>query len=143
MNHQQPLPYIADQMAAFSDILSIVPRVTRGAYVDTLLLQQRAGPTSHSTNLGFSAQTSSREFSMRNRSCINSLHESSGLHTSLDSSFGHHQGGVRPPAVSRETGDAMLRRQRALERAALKRANVPAATSWKQITAPADARRAF
>ncbi|CUG89217.1 Hypothetical protein, putative, partial [Bodo saltans] len=140
--------YVASQLAELDDMLSTLPRSTRGAYVDALMLQQRTSAPAHAVamNLGISphTQTSARDFARRNRSTVHSLHaEGSGMHyagaRALDSSFGEQP--QRRLAVTRENSDAMLRKQREMERAALRQAKAPLA--WEKMAASSSGRRAF
>lgn len=146
---QQAPRYVATQIAELDDMLSMLPRATRGAYVDALLLQQRTSAPVHAValNLGLSlnAQTSYRDFSKRNLSTVHSLHgDSSGMrHGGLDSSFGDTA--QRRLSVTRENGDAMLRKQREVERKALRQVGGTsnATVSWEKLTAPLSSRRAY
>jgi hypothetical protein len=115
--------FVSNRIADFDDLLSTIPRVTRGAYVDALLLQQKRSVPAMNMGLSAQSQTSARDFSKRNRSCVNSLHAEGGMHTSLGSSFGCAT--RLAPTVTRDVGDAMLRKQREVERTALKQAKSP------------------
>jgi hypothetical protein len=140
-----PHRYVATQLAELDDMLSTLPRATRGAYVDALLLQQRtSAPAAMNLGLTLHTQTSARDFARRNRSTVNSLHaDSSGMHhggaRAFDSSFGEQP--QRRLAVTRENGDAMLRKQREMERCALRQAKAPSA--WERMAASTSGRRAF